>query len=75
MEYMLLRDGTLKAFDTFPLLEDVLDALADVDGVAYYWQLSDGVWCRITEDTEPNTDAGISISEVPEIVLLARMLE
>lgn len=75
MEYMLLRDGTLKAFDTLPMLEDVLDALADVDGVAYYWQVSDGGWCRITEDTKPNSDAHINISEVPEIVLLARMLE
>ena len=75
MEYMLLRDGTVKAFDTLPVLGDVLDALADCDGVDYYWQMSDGGWCCINKYTQPNVDASINKSAVPEIVLLAQMME
>jgi len=75
MEYMLLHDGTVKVFSPLLTLEEVLDALVNYGGTAYYWEITDSGWRCATKETRLVTDSRISISEVPEIVLLAQMLE
>lgn len=72
---MLLRDGSIKLFDCLAMAEDVLDELAAYDGVAYYWYNSAFNWCRISPENIKHSPTQISKSEVPEVILLAHMLE
>lgn len=75
MEYMILADGSLRLSPVINRVDDVLDALADYNGVAYYWYNLAFGWSRITNATDKTHNLQIDESEVPEVVLLAHMLE
>jgi len=75
MECMLLSDGTVKAFSSLPLYEDVLEALADYDGIAHYWYSTAYGWGCIKPEHREWSDTKISASDVPDVIKLALMME
>lgn len=75
MEYMLMRDGSIKMFKCLPTADGVLEALASHDGVAYYWYTTAFGWSCILPEYTQHAPTGIHESEVPEIIKLATMLE
>lgn len=75
MEYMLLRDGSVKVFEHLPIYEDVMRAMALYDGIEHYWYTTDFGWCRICFDSNKSGDCRILPTTVPEIIKLAAMLE
>lgn len=75
MEYMLMSDGTVKAFNQLALHSDVLDALADYCGVAYYWYHESFGWSCLTSTSPQVGNAVIAEDAVPDVVKLAAMLE
>lgn len=74
MEYMILRDGSLKLFSPLQMMDEVLDALAVHDGVAYYWYAEAFKWSCIKEASDKHRNVQISEDDVPEIVRMAHML-
>lgn len=75
MEYMLLKDGSIKMFKCLPTADNVIDALHDFDGKAYYWFTTAFNWCCILRICRQYAPTKIDESEVPEIIKLAAMLE
>lgn len=75
MEYMLLSDGSVKVFESLPLHSDVVDALHDYGGVAYYWHNDSFGWSCITPTSPVVGSKQIGIDQMPEVILLAVMLE
>jgi hypothetical protein len=75
MEYMLLSDGSVKTFECLPTHSEVVDALHDYGGVAYYWWNIQFKWSSITPITPKISDTQISVDLVPDVVKLAAMLE
>ena len=74
MEYMILRDGSLKLFNPLHMMDEVLDALAIHDGVAYYWYTETFKWSCIKEASDIHRNVQISEDDVPEIVRMAHMM-
>lgn len=75
MEYMLLRDGSVKAFDSLFGQDDVVDALGDYDGVAYYWHSARNRWACINLEIAEGNSQLIDLKDVPDVIKLAAMLE
>lgn len=75
MEYMLLRDGSVKAFEYLHLYEGVMRAMALYDGIEHYWYNTAFGWRRICFDSKKSEDSCILPTTVPEIIKLAAMLE
>lgn len=73
MEYMLLKDGSFKTFDPIEQTERIRSLLKFHDGIAYYWQMSDGGWYCVERD-EVSKRSQI-VKEVPDIIKLAAMLQ
>jgi len=59
MEYMLLSDGSVKAFECLSLHEDVIDALHDFGGAAHYWHNDSLGWSCITLETNYMANAQV----------------
>jgi hypothetical protein len=74
MEYMLLSDGSVKAFECLAMHEDVVDALHDYGGVAYYWWNDNFRWSCIKPDTPKVCPKQISDDALPDVIKLAAML-
>lgn len=75
MEYMLLRDGSIKLFECLSEVEDVVDALHDYDGIAYYWCNTAFQWSCVKPDHTKYSPTQMNKSDVPEVIRLAAMLE
>lgn len=75
MEYMLLKDGSIKLFECLSGVEDVVDALHVYDGIAYYWFNTAFKWSCVKPDYTKHSPTQIRKSKVPEVILLAHMLE
>jgi hypothetical protein len=75
MEYMLLRDGSVKPFDNLAMHEDVMGAMADYDGIAYYWHNHTFNWNCITNTSPKVSNKQITYDELPVVIKLAAMLE
>lgn len=72
MEYMLLADGTVRPYECIRFVSEIRTEMADVGGVAYYWQKS-GDWLFIQADN--NDREGTITTELPDVIKLAAMLE
>lgn len=75
MEYMILRDGSLKLFPIMISHQSVVNALAVYGGKEYYWQEDGYNWLCIRTDIHADNIEQISRDEVPALVLMAAMLE
>jgi hypothetical protein len=75
MEYMLLSDGSVKTFERLDTHSDVIDALHDYGGSAYYWWDETFQWSCITSDTPKISNAQVKADAVPDIIKLALMLQ
>lgn len=75
MEYMLLSDGSVKTFECLDTHLDVIDALHDYGGVAYYWWSENFRWSCIKPDSSAVGSKQVNESDVPDIVKLAAMLQ
>jgi hypothetical protein len=74
MEYMLMRDGSIKVFECLETHEDVVDALYDYDGVAYYWWNANFMWSCITRTSPEVSSKQITEDTLPDVIKLAAML-
>ena len=73
MEYMLLKDGSVRPYEDDLSHGGVMRELKEHDGVGYYWPYSRGSWgclrlASVNADNLPHSD-------VPPQILLAAMLE
>lgn len=75
MEYMLLLDGTVKVFNRIATSTEVLTALYENDGAAYYWRDSSAIWYMLTPISVPGSIAQTTADAVPDIIKLAAMME
>ena len=75
MEYMLLKDGTVKVFEEIDAWVDVMTALERYKGVAYYWQTSLRGWRKIDPSSIKSDSLDITIDDLPDVIKLAHMLE
>ena len=73
MEYMLLKDGSVRSYADELLYDGVMRELRDNDGVGYYWPYIYGAWGCLRLGSE-NAD-NVPRSDVPPQILLAQMLE
>ena len=74
MEYLLLRDGSVRSYSQINAHDEVLSILREPDAVAYYWSNSDFDWsCFTLVKDEPAIEH--RIRDVPDIIKLAAMLE
>lgn len=74
MEYLLLRDGSVRSFNEENAHHEVIAILREPDAFAYYWHTSDYGWsCFTLIKDEPAISH--NIKDVPDIIKLADMLE
>jgi hypothetical protein len=75
MEFMLLPDNGVKAFETLPLQEDVVQAMRLHEGLAYYWYNPINGWYCIKLDHLTGSAQRLNADDVPDVIKLAAMLE
>ena len=74
MEYLLLRDGSVRSYSQNNSHDEVLSILREPDAFAYYWSTSEFDWsCFTLLKDEPAIEH--RIPDVPDIIKLASMLE
>lgn len=72
MEYMLLRDGTVRVCPHIRFIPEVRQEMAHHGGVAYYWRDNED-WLFVHVDSMDS--AGTVTLDVPDVIKLAAMLE
>jgi hypothetical protein len=79
MEYMLLRDGSVKVVPELSNRISVRNELIRSDGIEYYWKENAVDWCCILASTPAlsidNVEVTVDYVDVPDVIKLAAMLE